>query len=74
MHDSVGIKNVLGKALVEGEYYLGGAHFIFVFSCQTMSEAVHLSKLKNENLAIAGKSVLILDDEISIAEFVALAP
>jgi len=78
--NGIGLANVYstiykhnGHIQVEGHGELGGAHFTLVFKCKVLSDqpkkSVSDSKYK---LNMVGKRVLILDDETSIAEFVAL--
>ncbi len=77
--NGIGLANVYstmykhnGQVLVEGESELGGAHFTLVFPCEPIITRSKPQVQKKDNLHIANKRVLILDDEISIAEFVAM--
>lgn len=77
--NGIGLANVYstmykhnGLIQVEGISELGGAHFTLVFKCKTLKEKYlpnesHLSSLRYQNT-----NILVLDDEVSIAEFVAL--
>ena len=78
--NGIGLANVYstiykhnGAIQVEGHSEeLGGAHFTLIFSCR-VTESIIVKKVeKKSELSIVGKNVLILDDEVSIAEFVAL--
>lgn len=76
--NGIGLANVFntmykhnGHIQVEGSSELGGAHFILVFNCSIGSKPQALIKKKN-NINIKGKRILVLDDEVSIAEFVGL--
>jgi len=78
--NGIGLANVYstiykhnGHIQVEGHGELGGAHFTLVFKCKVLSRQSKTSMLEVTNkLNMTGKRVLILDDEMSIAEFVAL--
>lgn len=77
--NGIGLANVYstmykhnGLIQVEGDSELGGAHFTLVFKCKLLQDKhlgpdSHLSSLCYQNT-----NILVLDDEISIAEFVAL--
>jgi PAS domain S-box-containing protein len=76
--NGIGLANVFntmykhnGEIKVEGHSDLGGAHFILIFKCDVSPRL-----LDNDNthaaMGLAEKRVLVLDDEISIGEFVAL--
>jgi len=78
--NGIGLANVYstiykhnGAIQVEGHSEeLQGAHFTLIFNCRvTATPSVKILE-KKEQLSIVGKDVLILDDEESIAEFVAL--
>ncbi len=77
--NGIGLANVYstmykhnGQVLVEGKSHLGGAHFTLVFKCE-LNKKKFKPIIRNEyNLQVAGKHILILDDEESIAEFVAV--
>lgn len=76
--NGIGLANVFntmykhnGEIKVEGHCELGGAHFILIFKCDL--EATQLAENKaKKSMGIDGKRILILDDEVSIGEFVAL--
>jgi signal transduction histidine kinase/PAS domain-containing protein len=78
--NGIGLANVYstiykhnGHIQLEGYGSLGGAHFTLVFKCNVLtSKPVVTSTETKSQLKMKGKHVLILDDEISIAEFVAL--
>lgn len=78
--NGIGLANVYstiykhnGHIQVEGHGCLGGAHFTLVFKCRLLSCRTEKPKLEVKNkLNMIGKRALILDDETSIAEFVAL--
>lgn len=78
--NGIGLANVYstiykhnGHIQVEGHGGLGGAHFTLVFKCKVHTKQPVKVQLELKNkLNMAGKRVLILDDETSIAEFVAL--
>jgi PAS domain S-box-containing protein len=77
--NGIGLANVYstiykhnGEIQVEGSGKLGGAHFTLLFKCKTKPR---LNIVKTDNkpqLNMKGNRVLVLDDEPSIAEFVAL--
>lgn len=75
--NGIGLANVYstmykynGEIQVSGDSDLGGAEFKLVFKCRTQN--MIQPTIEKNQLTISGQSVLILDDEISIAEFVAL--
>jgi len=77
--NGIGLANVYntmykhnGLIQVEGTSDLGGAHFTLVFKCKELKERFQRIKPTQDNTNIKGKRILVLDDEISIAEFVAL--
>ncbi|WP_448213036.1 response regulator [Colwellia sp. MEBiC06753] len=61
-----------GQIKVSGESELGGAHFTLEFQCKQVGANFSPTPESKELLNIQGKHILILDDETSIAEFVAL--
>jgi CheY-like chemotaxis protein len=77
--NGIGLANVYstmykhnGVIQVEGISDIGGAHFTLVFKCKVLKEK-HLPKeSKSPLLSYQNTNILVLDDEISIAEFVAL--
>lgn len=77
--NGIGLANVYstiykhnGQIQVEGNGRLGGAHFTLVFKCTVKPSLGIVLKSKKAQLRMRGKRVLILDDETSIAEFIAL--
>jgi PAS domain S-box-containing protein len=78
--NGIGLANVYstvykynGAIQVEGySKALGGAHFTLIFNCQVMRFTPVKKKEKKLQISLVGQDVLILDDEVSIAEFVAL--
>ncbi|MEW6991744.1 PAS domain S-box protein [Colwelliaceae bacterium 6441] len=77
--NGIGLANVYstiykhnGEIQVAGESDFGGAEFTLVFQCRLLEQNIPAKLNKKNNLAIKGQSILILDDETSIAEFVAL--
>lgn len=77
--NGIGLANVYstlykhnGDIKVQGTSELGGAHFTMVFKCNTGLEVKKTYPIKNNNIKIKGKNILVLDDEESIAEFVGL--
>ncbi len=77
--NGIGLANVYstmykhnGQVLVEGTSDLGGAHFTLLFPCHPINEHLQVTKKTTSELNMVNKRVLILDDEISIAEFVAM--
>ena len=77
--NGIGLANVYstiykhnGDIQVEGHGDLGGAHFTLIFKCN-VKPCLNIVKTKQSpSLNMTRKRVLILDDEESIAEFVAL--
>lgn len=76
--NGIGLANVYstmykhnGEVQVEGESDLGGAHFTLVFKTEYCDRRKHERAVNKANTSIIGKRILILDDEESIAEFVA---
>ena len=76
--NGIGLANVFntiykhnGEIKVQGHSELGGAHFTLIFKCYTYSTAL-LNKQPAKSDGVEGKSILVLDDEVSIGEFVAL--
>jgi len=80
--NGIGLANVYstiykhnGAIQVEGHSKeLGGAHFTLIFNCRVIAGPKNTIRTieKKSKLSIVGQNVLILDDEVSIAEFVAL--
>lgn len=76
--NGIGLANVFntmykhnGEIKVEGHSELGGAHFILIFKCDVSATKLLDTKSKT-SMGVEGKRILVLDDEISIGEFVAL--
>jgi signal transduction histidine kinase/CheY-like chemotaxis protein len=77
--NGIGLANVYntmyqhnGQVFAEGHSALGGADFTLLFNCETRDSS-SLTRVDNTSkLKLYGQRVLILDDEESIAEFVAL--
>ncbi len=61
-----------GEIRVSGDSDLGGAEFTLVFEGRKLKNDINKPEDNNDGIGIKGKSVLILDDEKSIAEFVSL--
>jgi len=77
--NGIGLANVYntmykhnGQIQVEGHCDLGGAEFILIFKCKVTKTRQIPKKDLPSGLNISDKSILILDDEVSIAEFVSL--
>jgi len=77
--NGIGLANVFntmykhnGEIKVEGQCELGGAHFTLIFKCEVLKTALPSEYQPNSLLDLTGKKILVLDDEISIAEFVSL--
>lgn len=77
--NGIGLANVYstiykhnGQIQVAGYGEFGGAHFTLLFQCLTAEKNANKIVQKSVKLNIQGKRILILDDEISIAEFIAL--
>ncbi len=78
--NGIGLANVYstiykynGEIQVEGySKELGGAHFTLTFNCNATASAPNRKREVKSKLRMVGQDVLILDDEESIAEFVAL--
>ncbi len=77
--NGIGLANVYstmykhnGLIQVEGESDLGGAHFTLVFKCKVLQEKYLTHDAQLTTLSYKNTNILVLDDEISIAEFVAL--
>ncbi|GLX76817.1 hypothetical protein tinsulaeT_01570 [Thalassotalea insulae] len=77
--NGIGLANVYGtihkyngEVLAKGQCDLGGAEFILAFPCRVFEQQVNTCKQKKTKMAMSEKSVLVLDDETSIGEFVAL--
>ena len=76
--NGIGLANVYntmykhnGQIQVEGYSDLGGARFTLIFPCKVKGQGL-AALPKSKSLNLKGKSVLVLDDELSIAEFVSL--
>jgi len=77
--NGIGLANVFntmykhnGQIQVEGSSELGGAHFTLVFKCKVSEDKPFVSEIPQHCVNLQGKHILVLDDEISIAEFVCL--
>ena len=77
--NGIGLANVYstmykhnGHVQVEGHSDLGGAHFTLVFKCKVLKQHYKKPVIAKASLNMANKRILILDDEVSIADFVAL--
>jgi signal transduction histidine kinase/CheY-like chemotaxis protein/PAS domain-containing protein len=77
--NGIGLANVYstvykhnGNIQLEGHGALGGAHFTLIFKCKVIAIKPAPLRYQKSKLNMQGKRVLVLDDEISIAEFVAL--
>lgn len=77
--NGIGLANVYstmykhnGLIQVEGGSDLGGAHFTLVFKCKILKEKYLARDSQITSLCYQNTNILVLDDEISIAEFVAL--
>ncbi|ALO34944.1 hypothetical protein CMT41_09610 [Colwellia sp. MT41] len=77
--NGIGLANVYstmykhnGLIQVEGYGALGGAHFTLVFKCKVLIEKFLAKEPKSNSLRYKNTNILVLDDEVSIAEFVAL--
>jgi nitrogen-specific signal transduction histidine kinase len=77
--NGIGLANVYntmykhnGRVQVEGHSELGGAHFTLIFNCKELKDRYQVIEQVQDNSKLQGKRVLVLDDEVSIAEFVAL--
>lgn len=77
--NGIGLANVYstmykhnGLIQVEGSSELGGAHFTLVFKCKVLREKYLAHESKSTSLRYQNTNILVLDDEVSIAEFVAL--
>jgi PAS domain S-box-containing protein len=75
--NGIGLANVYntmykfnGDVRVEGYGELGGAHFILEFAYSP--EQVENTKIAIKSSGLMGKNVLVLDDEVSIGEFVSM--
>jgi len=76
--NGIGLANVYstiykhnGQVQVSGTSDFGGAQFTLIFKCRLTDHRTIVAE-KRQGLGIAEKSILILDDEVSIAEFIAL--
>ena len=77
--NGIGLANVYstvykhdGQIQVAGKSDLGGALFTLVFNCSQHIQTILGDVTVTNELGVFNKSILILDDELSIAEFVAL--
>ncbi len=77
--NGIGLANVFstmykhnGYVQVEGHSELGGAHFTLVFKCKVLKSHFQKPVIAKTTLNMANKHILVLDDEVSIADFVAL--
>jgi len=77
--NGIGLANVFntmykhnGHVQVEGHSDLGGAHFTLVFKCKVLKKHYQKPEAPIASLNMTGKRILVLDDEVSIADFVAL--
>ena len=77
--NGIGLANVYstmykhnGLVQVEGTSELGGAHFTLVFKCKVLKEKYLHNESQATALCYKNTNILVLDDEVSIAEFVAL--
>ena len=78
--NGIGLANVYstvykhnGDIQLEGYGRLGGAHFTLIFKCNVLESKPSSAPLEIKNqLNMQGQRVLILDDEVSIAEFVSM--
>jgi signal transduction histidine kinase len=77
--NGIGLANVYstvykhnGQIQVSGESDFGGAEFTLIFKCRVTEKSKPIVTDKHNALGIVDKSILILDDEVSIAEFIAL--
>jgi len=78
--NGIGLANVYntmykynGEIKVQGKCELGGAHFTLLFKCQPKTGENFVSAGQEKVLSgVINKNILILDDELSIAEFVSL--
>lgn len=77
--NGIGLANVYntmykhnGQIQVIGKSELGGAHFTLVFKCKELQKRFQTIEKLQDNSQLKGKRILVLDDEVSIAEFVAL--
>jgi signal transduction histidine kinase/CheY-like chemotaxis protein len=77
--NGIGLANVYstmykhnGLIQVEGKSELGGANFTLVFKCEQLKEKYVAKDIVSTKLSYKNTNILVLDDEESIAEFVAL--
>lgn len=77
--NGIGLANVYstmykhnGEIRVQGTSDLGGAHFTLLFKCYFKDPYKAVVVGQDKTLNIKNKHILILDDEVSISEFVAL--
>jgi len=77
--NGIGLANVYntmykhnGQIQVEGTSELGGAHFTLIFKCKELEQRFVAAPHIGDYSGLVDKRILVLDDEISIAEFVVL--
>ncbi|MCJ8321489.1 MAG: PAS domain S-box protein [Colwellia sp.] len=77
--NGIGLANVFntmykhnGHVQVEGHSDLGGANFTLVFKCKVLKSHYQKPETQAASLNMLNKRILVLDDEVSIADFVAL--
>jgi signal transduction histidine kinase/CheY-like chemotaxis protein len=77
--NGIGLANVYstvykhnGLIQVEGKSDLGGANFTLVFKCNVFKEKYLATEPELSPSSYTNTNILVLDDEISIAEFIAL--
>lgn len=77
--NGIGLANVYntmykhnGHVQVEGRSDLGGAHFTLVFKCKVLKSHYQKPEVSPTSLNMTNKRILVLDDEVSIADFVSL--
>jgi len=77
--NGIGLANVYstiykhnGEIRVSGDSDFGGAEFTLIFKCTVLQNNIKNKAIIKPELGIEDKTVLVLDDEESIAEFVAL--
>ncbi|GHF93310.1 hybrid sensor histidine kinase/response regulator [Thalassotalea marina] len=77
--NGIGLANVYstmhkhnGEIEVDGSSELGGAKFTLRFKCKLIEPSPLTSSSSNRECCFRNKSILVVDDEVSIAEFVSL--
>jgi len=77
--NGIGLANVYstmykhnGLVQVDGNCEMGGAHFTLIFKCKKLVDKFSPEVTSGNNLRFNQTNILVLDDEVSIAEFVAL--